>query len=91
MIEHDLGTVTVSQENYDYIIDFNLKFPSKYFYRNGLGDYIFLQTGDRAKAEKYMKYHINNFYSLRVAYNGNGSGDYTAKGTATRKGQKKYN
>lgn len=50
----------------DYISRYDGSFPSKYMFRDGFGDYIFIHTSKKAIAEQWL---IDNYgkgvYSLR--------------------------
>lgn len=65
-------------------------FPSKFYIVNSLGQHVFYHCRNRQDAqnaadEEYGK----NKYVVRQAKQSAGSGNYTCKGTSTRRGQKK--
>ena len=67
------------------------KLPSKYHFRNGLGDYTFIKTTKRQIAQEYIDMHHEGIYNLICNGIEKSNKPQTAFGTATRKGQKKYN
>ncbi len=61
----------------------------KFFYVNCLGEYVFIKTRDRAKAQAFIdeecgkgKYKVRTFVQ-----DGAASGDATCRATSTRRGQ----
>lgn len=48
----------------DYI-DPDFQFPSKFVFRNAMGEYIFVKTSKRAIAEKYIQDNYGGAYSVR--------------------------
>ena len=86
-----LNIIKISEEEYQELLNNNFKTPSNFYFKDAIGDYVFIVTRDREKASKWLKDVFDGFYTLRVMSNSKGSGQYTAKGVATRKGQKKYN
>lgn len=83
-----IETVTLTFDMYLQAKENKLALP-KFFYVNCLGDYIFIRTRDRAKAQAYVddecgkgKYRIRTYVQEGAA-----SGDATCRATATRKGQ----
>jgi len=67
------------------------KLPSKYHFRNSLGDYVFIKTFDRKVAQEYIDYHHGGLFTVICNGKETSNKPQTAFGTATRKGQKKYN
>lgn len=83
-----IETVTLTFDMYLQAKEEKLTLP-KFFYVNCLGDYVFLKTRDRAKAQAFIdeecgkgKYQVRSYVQDGVA-----SGDATCRATATRKGQ----
>lgn len=86
-----LETVTLTFDMYLQAKEEKLILP-KFFYVNCLGDYVFLKTRDRAKAQAFIdeecgkgKYRVRSCVQDGVA-----SGDATCRATETRRGQAKY-
>ncbi len=57
-----IETVVVQYADY---IDPDFHFPSKFVFRNALGEYIFVKTSKRAIAEKYVQENYGGVYSIR--------------------------
>ena len=72
-------------DNYDEEEGFSFKHPAKYYFVNGLGQYVYLHTRDMKVAVEYIKEHYDGKYTVRTAKQSSGKGDYTASGTTTRK------
>lgn len=81
-------TVTLTFDMYLQAKENKLALP-KFFYVNCLGDYIFIRTRDRAKAQAYVDEECGKGkYKIRTyVQDGAASGDATCRATATRKGQ----
>ena len=63
----------------------------KFYFRNCLGDYIFIRTRDRATALQYIKDEYDGKYALKTfTQDGAASDDATCRATETRKSQAKY-
>lgn len=65
--------------------------PSKYMFRNALGDYVFIKTRDRAKAQEYIDIEYEGVYRLICTSVEDSKNTPTAFGKQSTKGQKKYN
>lgn len=83
-----IETVTLTFDMYLQAKENKLALP-KFFYVNCLGDYIFIRTRDRAKAQAYVddecgkgKYRVRTYVQDGVA-----SSDASCRATETRKGQ----
>jgi len=66
---------------------FNAK--GKFYIQLATGDYLFFNTKDRQKVIDYIKEYYDGKYTVRTAKQSQGSGNYTCKGTSTRRGQKR--
>lgn len=58
----------------------------RFYFRNALGDYVFVKTRDRAKAQQYINEEYGGLYSLKT-YTQESGGGTGCKATATRRGQ----
>lgn len=83
-----IETVTLTFDMYLQAKENKLSLP-KFFYVNCLGDYIFIKTRDRAKAQAFIdeecgkgKYKVRSYVQ-----DGAASSEATCRATATRKGQ----
>lgn len=60
----EIQTVTMTYA--DYVSRYDGDFPSRYMFRDAMGDYVFVITGKKAIAEQYL---VDNYgkgvYSLR--------------------------
>lgn len=64
--------------------------PAVYYFRNAMGDYIFLHTQSREKAQKHIDSEWGVKYTAqRSKLEGNSGKTPTVTGTQTRRGQKK--
>lgn len=65
--------------------------PATWFFKNSLGEYTFIHTRNRATAQDWVDEHYGKGrYTVNASKMQKGKGDVTCRGTATRKGQKKY-
>ena len=84
----DLKTTTVSFEqfsNYEFIP------PATFFIKNALGDFVFIHTRDRKKAQEWIDENYGaGRYTVNASKMQKGSGEVNVTGTQTRKGQRKY-
>lgn len=85
-----LETVTLTFDMYLQAKEEKLILP-KFFYVNCLGDYVFIKTRDRAKAQAFIdeecgkgKYKVRTFVQ-----DGSEAGDASCRATETRRGQAK--
>lgn len=83
-----IETITLTFTEYNQAKE-DRKILPKFFYVNCLGDYVFIKTRDRAKAQAFIdeecgagKYRVRTLVQAGAA-----SGDATCRATATRKGQ----
>lgn len=67
-----------------------IHYPSKYYLVDALGNYIFYHCRNRADAQRQANEEYDSKYTIRQAKQSSGSGEYSCKGTQTRRGQKKY-
>ena len=58
--------VSVVVASFDEVNDPEFVFPSKYSFRAGNGDFIFVKTNKKAIAEQYVQEHYEGKYSIRV-------------------------
>lgn len=64
---------------------FVLNQPSKYFITTATGDLKFYHCRDRATAQQEVDQEFGKgFYTVKQAKQGQGNGEYTCVGTATR-------
>ena len=65
--------------------------PATFFIKNAMGEFVFVHTRDRAKAQAAIdsEYGVGR-YTVNASKMQKGKGEVTVRGTATRKGQKKY-
>lgn len=85
-----IETITLTFTEYNQAKEEKKVLP-KFFYVNCLGDYVFLKTRDRAKAQAFIdeecgvgKYKVRTF-----TQDGATSGDASCRATETRRGQAK--
>lgn len=74
---------------YEEVSVFGFEAPATFFIVNALGQYIFIHTRDRAKAQKYVDSEYGKGkYTVKTAKMAqkSGAGDVTARGYNTRKG-----
>lgn len=81
-------TITLTFTEYNQAKEEKKMLP-KFFYVNCLGDYVFIKTRDRAKAQSFIdeecgkgKYRVRTYVQDGVA-----SSDASCRATETRKGQ----
>lgn len=86
-----IETVTLTFDMYLQAKEDKLILP-KFFYVNCLGDYVFIKTRDRAKAQAFIDEECGKGkYKVRTyTQDGATSGDATCRATETRRGQAKY-
>lgn len=60
--QKQVKTVTLTFEQYT---DLDAVLPSKYMYRNEVGDYVFILTSKRSIAQEYLTKELNGKFSLR--------------------------
>lgn len=74
---------------YEEVSVFGFEAPATFFIVNALGQYIFIHTRDRAKAQSYIDSEYGKGkYTVKTAKMAqkSGAGDVTARGYNTRKG-----
>ncbi len=83
-----IETITLTFTEYNQAKEEKLILP-KFFYVNCLGDYVFIKTRDRAKAQAFIdeecgagKYRVRTYVQ-----DGAASGEATCRATSTRRGQ----
>lgn len=82
-----IETVTMSHAEYLEAKEMKKALP-KFYFRDAMGNYVFIKTRDRAKALQYIKDEYGGRYALKsYTQDGAASGDATCRATATRKGQ----
>ena len=70
--------------------------PANFFVMDSMQNYNFIHTSDRSKAQQWCDNHFGKGrYTVKASKITKGkikneSGEYTAVGTSTRRGQKKY-
>ena len=73
-------------EQYDEDDGFSFTHPSKYYFVNGLEQYVYVHTRNRQVIVDYIKEHYDGKYTVRTAKESKGSGEYTCNGSNSRKG-----
>lgn len=64
--------------------------PATFFIRNALGEYIFIHTRERAKAQAWVDENYGKGrYTVNASKMQKGKGEVTVRGVATRRGQKR--
>ena len=64
--------------------------PATFFIRNALGEYIFIHTRERAKAQAWVDENYGKGrYTVNASKMQKGKGEVTVRGVATRKGQRR--
>lgn len=58
--------VSVVIASFDEVNDPEYIYPSKFSFRAGNGDYIFIKTTKKSIAEQYVQEHYEGKYSIRV-------------------------
>lgn len=87
----EINTTTVTYEEFS---DIDFIPVANFFFKNALGEFVFLHTGDRAKAQQWInEYYGTGRYTVVASKITKGkvkneSGEYTVKGVSTRRGQK---
>lgn len=74
---------------YEEVSVFGFEAPATFFIVNALGQYIFIHTRDRAKAQSYIDSEYGKGkYTVKTAKMAqkSGAGDVTARGYNTRRG-----
>lgn len=74
---------------YEEVSVFGFEAPATFFIVNALGQYVFIHTRDRAKAQSYIDSEYGKGkYTVKTAKMAqkSGAGDVTARGYNTRKG-----
>lgn len=86
-----IETVTLTFTEYNQAKEEKLTLP-KFFYVNCLGDYVFLKTRDRAKAQAFIDEECGKGkYRVRTQTQDGATSDVaTCRATETRKSQAKY-
>ena len=93
MASKELKSTVLSYDQYTQMIDP----PSTFFIRDAVGQYVFIHTSDRAKAQAYVDEHYGKgkytviASRLQKTKSKLESGEISVRGVATRKGQKKHN
>lgn len=84
----NLETLILSFQEYLDAKD-NKKILPKYFIVDAMGNYVFIRTRDRSKAQSFVNEEYGEGkYTIRTqTQDGAASGDATCRATATRKGQ----
>lgn len=83
-----IETVVLSLQEYTDAKDNKVILP-RYFIVDAMGNYVFIRTRDRAKAQSFVNEEYGERkYTVRTqSQDGAASGDATCRATATRKGQ----
>jgi len=88
MIKPEIFTFT-----YEEFTDDSFKAPTKHYFKDALGNYVFVKYSDRLVLQAWVdEEYGKGKYKLNAAKQGKGGRDgCTAFGTQTRKGQTKPN
>ena len=73
-------------DNYSDEEGFTFKHPSKYYFVNALGQYIYIHTRDMKVAVEYIKENYDGRYTVRTAKESKSDNNYTCTGSNSRKG-----
>lgn len=79
--EKEIKTTVVSYEEFT---DIDFSFPANFYILTAMGDYLFLHTSDRKKAQDYVDEHYSKLYKVKSSKLEKGSGNYTVRGTQSR-------
>lgn len=84
----EMKTITVTYEEFS---DYEFTPPGSYYVRMATGDYLFVCTSDRKAAQVYIDTELGKgrYTIIPSKMTQPKSGDYTASGTSTRRGQSK--
>jgi hypothetical protein len=63
--------------------------PSRFYIINAMGDYVFIHVRSRIEATDWVKEHYDGKYNVRTTALDKAPDNPTARGTQTRRGQKK--
>lgn len=86
-----MSDVRTTLVTYKEFTDIDFVPPATFFFQNASGDYIFIHTRERAKAQAYADEHYGKGkYTVKASKLQKGNGNISCTGTQTRKGQKKY-
>lgn len=66
------------------------KLPSRYYFLNSMGEYVFILTNKREKAKEYLDKEYGKLYSLRIVGGSKGGGTGCSESCSTRRGQAKF-
>ncbi len=85
-----MSEVKVTMVSYAEFSTYDFNPPATFFIKNAMGDYVFIHTRERSKAQAWVD---ENYGAGRYTVNSSkiqkGKGDLTCRGTATRRGQKR--
>jgi len=83
----EVRTTVVTFEEFS---DYQFVPPATFFIKNASGDYVFIHTRERAKAQAWIdKEYGAGRYTVNASKMQKSKGDLTCRGTATRRGQKR--
>lgn len=66
------------------------KLPSKYYFLDAMGNYIFILTNKRERALEYLVNEYGKLYTLRTIGGSKGNGTSCTESCSTRRGQSKF-
>lgn len=82
--------VRVTVVDFELFSDIDFTPPATFFIRNACGDFVYLHTRSREKAQAYVDEHYGkNRYKVNASKIQKGGGNVTAVGHQTRRGQRK--
>lgn len=84
-----MSDVKITTLEFNDVSAFGFEAPATYFIVNALGQYVFIHTRDRAKAQAYVDGEYGKGkYTVKTAKMAlkSGSGDVTARGHNSRRG-----
>lgn len=86
-----MSEVKVTVVEFEQFSAYDFLPPATWFIKNAMGDFIFIHTRERAKAQAYVDDNYGKGrYTVNASKIQKGKGSLTCTGTATRKGQKKH-
>lgn len=77
--------VRITVVTFEEFSDYQFEPPATFFIKNASGDYIFIHTRDRAKAQAWIDTEYGpGRYRVNASKMQKAKGDLTCRGTATR-------
>lgn len=86
-----MSDVKVTVVSFDQFSAYDFLAPATWFIKNAMGEFLFIHTRERAKAQEWVDENYGKGrYTVNASKIQKGKGSLTCTGTATRKGQKKH-